>query len=211
MSDRATMLAEMAEDMLRSDTTLFTNKINAAIRHYQPRRFFFNESRSVTFNTVASTDVYRFGTGLEITTEFYRLDSVFITIAAQDVRELERVNYVDLEALAGNDTNTGEPSQYAFINKAIRLWANPDAIYSTRLTGHIKAAAPASDDEADNPWMVEAYDLIMSRAKAELYAHSYEDPNNAAIMQQAEASALRSLQDATHDKVSTGYLEATDF
>jgi hypothetical protein len=211
MSDRATMLAEMAEDMLRSDTTLFTNKINAAIRHYQPRRFYFNESRSVTFNTVASTDVYRFGTGLEITTEFYRLDSVFITIAAQDVRELERVNYVDLEALAGNDTNTGEPSQYAFINKAIRLWANPDAIYETRLTGHIKAAAPASDDEADNPWMVEAYDLIMSRAKAELYAHSYEDPNNAAIMQQAEASALRSLQDATHDKVSTGYLEATDF
>ena len=211
MTTRAIMLAEMADDMLRSDTTLFTNKINAAIRHYQPRRFFFNESRSVTFNTVASTDLYRFGAGLEITTEFYRLDSVFITIAAQDVRELERVNYVDLEALAGNDANTGEPSQYAFINKAIRLWANPDAIYATRLTGHIKAAAPASDEEADNPWMVEAYDLIMSRAKAELYAHSYEDPDNAALMQQAEARALRSLQDATLDKVSTGYLEATDF
>lgn len=211
MTTRAIMLAEMADDMLRSDTTLFTNKINAAIRHYQPRRFFFNESRSVTFSTVASTDLYRFGVGLEITTEFYRLDSVFITIDTQDVRELERVNYVDLEALADNNTDTGEPSQYAFINKAIRLWANPDAIYSTRLTGHIKAAAPATDDEIDNPWMVEAYDLIMSRAKAELYAHSYEDPNNAAVMQQAEASALRSLQDATHDKVSTGYLEATDF
>lgn len=205
------MLAEMASDMERSDSDAFTAKINAAIRHYQPRRFFFNESRSVTFNTVAATDLYRFGTGLAITTEFYRIDSVNITIAADDVRQLVPMNYVELEALADNNTDGGEPVYFAFIDKAIRIWPNPDAIYSVRLTGHIKAPAPATDGEADNTWMVEAYDLIMSRAKAELYAHRYEDPVNASIMQQAESSALRALQDATHDKVSIGYLEATEF
>lgn len=208
------MVAEIVADTGRSATAqqaAMVAKINAAIRHYQRKRFWFNESRSITFNTVASTDLYRFGAGLEITTEFYRIDGIFVTISADDVRELNRVNYVDLEALADNNTDTGEPSDYAFINRAVRFWRNPDAIYSVRIEGHIKYAAPATGDEASNVWMTEAYDLIMSRAKAELYAHKWEDPQNAAVMQQAEASALRSLQSATLDKVETGYLEATDF
>ena len=202
------MLAEMADDMERSDSSAFTNKINAAIRHYQPKRFWFNESRSVTFDTVASTDVYSFTT---IGTEFYKIDGIYVTVAAGDVRELQRVDYSYLERTASADTTTGEPDVYAYINRAIRLWRNPDAIYSTRILGHVKLAAPASDDEADNLWMTEAYDLIMSRAKAELYAHRYEDPNNAAVMQQAEASALRRLLGNTTDKVQAGYLEMTEF
>lgn len=214
MTTLAIMLAEIQADTGRSATaqvTAMRNKIAAAIRHYQPRRFYFNESRSVTFNTVAGTDTYDFGTGQEITTEFYRIDGVFITIAAGDVRELTRRNYTDIEVLAGVDTTTGKPSDYAYINKALRFWRSPDDSYSTRVVGHVKVAAPAADDTADNPWMVEAYDLIMARAKAELYAHKWEDPNNAALMVQAEASALRALQSATDDRVQTGYLEATEF
>lgn len=208
MTTKTIMLAEMADDMERTDATAFGKKIDAAIRHYQPRRFWFNESRAVTFNTVASTDVYTFAT---IGTEFYKIDGVFMTIAAGDVREMDRVDYSYLEATADEETDTGEPTVYAYINKAIRFWRNPDAIYSTRVVGHVKLAAPASDGEADNAWMTEAYDLIMSRAKAELYAHRYEDPNNAAIMRTAESDALRRLLGATHDKVSAGYLEATEF
>lgn len=208
MTTKATMIAEIESDTERSDSTAIGNKINAAIRHYQPRRFWFNESRSVTFNTVAGTDLYTF---VIIGTEFYRVDSVQVTIGTDDVRHLDRMNYVDLAALADNNTDQGEPSDYAYIAKGIRLWRNPDAIYSTRVTGHVKAAAPASDSEADNVWMTEAYDLIMSRAKSELYAHRWEDPNNAAIMREAEMSALRRLQSATMDKVETGYLEATEF
>jgi hypothetical protein len=211
MTTRAIMIAEIESDTERSDTTAITSKINAAIRHYQPRRLFFNESRSITFNTVASTDTYRFGAGLEITTEFYRIDGAWITIAAEDVRELERRNYADLEGTADNNTDTGEPSDYAFINKAIRLWRNPGAIYSVRLMGHIKVAAPASDAEASNAWMVEGYDLIMSRAKAELYAHRWEDPGNAQLMRVAEMDALSRLQSASMDMVENGYLESTEF
>lgn len=206
------MLAEIQSDTERSstaDVTAMRSKIAAAVRHYQPRRFFFNESRSVTFNTVADTDTYRFGT--DIGTEFYRLDGVFITIGTDDVRELDRRAYTDIEVLADTDTTTGEPTDYAYVDRSLRFWRNPDAVYSVLLTGHVKLAAPGSDDEASNPWMVDAYDLIMSRAKAELYAHRWEDPNNASIMRQAEDSALRSLLSATLDKVSTGYLEATDF
>lgn len=208
MTTKAIMIAEIEDDTERDDSAAIGKKIDAAIRHYQPRRFWFNESRSVTFNTVASTDLYTFVT---IGTEFYRIDKVAVTISAGDVRELDRMNYVDLGQLADNNTDTGEPSDYAYINKAIRLWRNPDAIYSTRLTGHVKVAAPASDSEASNVWMTEAYDLIMSRSKSELYAHRWEDPTNAAIMREAEFDALRRLQSVTMDKVETGYLEATEF
>jgi hypothetical protein len=211
MTTKAIMIAEIESDTERSDTTAIGKKIDAAIRHYQPRRLFFNESRSITFSTVASTDTYRFGAGLEITTEFYRIDGAWITIAAEDVRELTRRNYTDLEGTADNNTDEGEPSDYAFINEAIRLWRNPDAIYSVRLMGHIKVAAPASDAETGNAWMVEGYDLIMSRAKAELYAHRWEDPGNAQLMRVAEMDALSRLQSASMDMVENGYLESTEF
>jgi len=208
MTTRDLMVAEMADDMKRSDSDAFINKINAAIRHYQPKRFWFNESRTVTFSMVADTDTYSFTT---IGTEFYQIDGVFVTIATGDVREMVRANYAALEAMADSDTTSGEPSVYAYINRGLRFWSPPDDTYSARVTGHIKIAAPASGGESDNVWMTEAYDLIMSRAKAELYAHRYEDPANASVMQQAEASALRRLLSATGDKVATGYLTPTEF
>lgn len=209
MTTLGAMISEIESDIERSDSDAIRLKILAAIRQYCPRRFWFNESRDVTFNTVSDTDTYGFTT---IGTEFYRIDGAFITIAAGDVRELRPVDYVRWqERAADEDTTTGEPEEFAYINRAIRLWRNPNAAYAVRLVGHIKVEAPAEDTTTDNVWFTEAYDLIMSRAKAELYAHRYEDPNNAAIMQEAEASALRRLRDATYDKVAPQYLEATEF
>jgi hypothetical protein len=209
MTTLAIMLAEIQADTERtsaSDVTAMRAKINAAIRQYQPKRFWFNESRSVTFNTVASTAVYTFVT---IGTEFYKIDGAFLTDGSE-ITELERVNYTEIEP--GQSTPTeAAPFAYAYVAKSIRLYDVPDAIYAVRLTGHIKIAAPASDAEADNIWMTEAYDLIMCRAKAELYAHRWEDPANAQIMRAAEGDALQRLFGATHDKVALGYLEATEF
>jgi len=207
MSTRAAMISEMEDDMERSDSTAFTSKINAAIRQYQPKRFWFNESRSVTFSLVASTDTYSFTT---IGTEFYRIDGVFLTV--DDVRELDRWDYTRMmERLADEQTETDVPSAWAYISRGMRFWRSPDDAYSVRLTGHVKLAAPATDSEADNLWMTEAYDLIMCRAKAELYAHRYEDPANAQTMRIAERDALNRLLGATEDKVAPGYLEATEF
>lgn len=209
MSTRAEMIAEIESDMERSDSAAITSKINAAIRHYQPLRFWFNESRSVTFNTAALTDTYSFST---IGTEFYRIDGVFLTAAAGDVRELECWDYARMmEEIAAEQTDGDVPCAWAYIDRYIRLWRNPDGVYSVRLLGHVKLAAPASDGETNNPWMTEAYDLIMCRAKAELYAHRYEDLANAQVMRVAEMDALNRLRGATEDKVAPGYLEPTEF
>ena len=204
MTTKQAMIAEIESDTERSDTTAIGLKIDAAIRFYQPKRFYFNESRDVTFNTVASTDSYSYAT---IGSEFYKLDGVFLTNGSE-VIELCRANYTDMETAS---TQTGVPSSYAYVNRALRLYSSPDDAYAVRLTGHIKIAAPANDGDADNEWFTEAYDLIMAHAKAELYAHRWEDPSSASVQQIIAAGELRKLQSATHDNVAPGYLEASDF
>lgn len=210
---RTGMLTQMQADMGRSTAAAQTAMglaIDTAIRFYQKKRLWFTESRSITFSTVASTDTYSFNT--ETTTgtigaQFYKIDGIWITITSTDVREVDVVDYDDLEADADLNTNTGQPEEWAYINRGIRFWPNPAGIYTVRILGHLKVAAPATDAEADNPWMTEAYDLIMARSKRELYAHRWEDANLAGIMAEAEKEALNLLIGATADKARTGYIQ----
>jgi hypothetical protein len=207
MTTQTIMLAEIEADTERTaaaEVTAMRNKIAAAIRQYQPTRFFFNESRSTTFSTVAATAKYSWAT---IGKEFYAIDGVFVTDGS-NVIEVTRTNYLNFET---PNTSQSRPDAYAFVDGGLIFWPTPDDVYSMRVDGHIKIAAPASDDEASNPWMTEAYDLIMSRAKAELYAHHWEDPAYAQVMLQAEESALKRLTRATTSKAATGTLTPTQF
>lgn len=210
MTVRSVMTAEIQSDTGRTATSYVTPinaKIAAAIRHYQPQRLWFNETDTVTFSTVASTSTYSFTT---IGTAFYTIDAVFITVGNNEY-ELDRVNWVDERTDAGVDlTETSQPLEYAYGNRGLKFYPAPDAIYSIRLMGHYKIEAP-TDDVTDNDWITYAYDLIMCRAKAELYAHRWEDPTNAQLMVVAETSALNSLKDATALKVRSGYVTPTDF
>lgn len=209
MTTRLTMRTEIASDTGRTATSYVTpinSAIDAAVRRYETERFWFNETDAITFPTVASTSTYTFTT---IGTAFYTIDAVFITVNSEEY-EIERVNWVEERADAGGSTYTGPPVEYAYGNRGLKFYPTPDQVYSVRLMGHYKLAGP-TDDATDNDWMTYAYDLIMCRTKAHLYAHRWEDPTNAQLMVVAEQDALNSLRGATFDKVSTGYLEATSF
>lgn len=208
MSTLADMLAEMADDMERTETDAFRKKVVAAIRQYQPKRFFFNESRDTTFSTVATTDFY---TWADIGAEFYKIDGVFVTDTGGNILPMAVDDYRSLETLIDTTASNNIPTVFAYIAGGLRLYPVPDQVYLVRVTGHEKIAAPAEDGEEDNPWMTEAYDLIMSRAKAELYAHRYEDPANAAIMRTAEEDAYLRLNAASGKKTGTGYFLPTQF
>lgn len=213
MTTRGTMKTEIADDMERdvtADGSRILAAISAAIKFYQPKRFFFNESRSVTFSTVAGTDTYDFGSGEEITTEFYRIDACVLTDGSNN-HFLHPRDYRELETLIEASSTQNRPRNYAYISRALRLYPVPDAVYTVRLTGHARVAEPAADDTANNAWFVEAYELIRCRAKAYLYAHVFPDANMAVIMKQAEAEALSALQSATYDRVGTGQIVPTDF
>jgi hypothetical protein len=203
------MIAEIESDTERSDTAAIRNKIAAAIRHYQPTRFWFNEDRDVTFNTVADQSDYDFVT--DITQEFYTIDGLFLT-EGSNVYGLRPADYRGLEVLLDANTTSALPVSFAYIDRKLRLYPYPDDVYSVRVTGHIKVAVPTTDDEAGNAWFTEAYDLIMSRAKAELYVHRWEDPGNlAAMMRVAEQDAFSRLVSTTNSKVGTGTIRPTQF
>jgi hypothetical protein len=213
MTTRGTLKTEILDDMERSATTdgaRVLSAISTAIKFYQPKRFFFNESRSITFSTVAGTGTYSFGASEAITTEFYRIDGVFI-LEGTNQHRVKLVDYLVLEELIENPAAEGRPTCYGFINRAMRFYRAPDAVYTVRIDGHIKAAEPAEDSTADNVWFTEAYELIRSRAKAYLYAHVYMDPQMAALMRQAESEAFGVLRAASTDKLASGDIVPTTF
>ena len=211
------MLTEIQEETGRTSTiqvNAMRRAIEQAIAFYQSNRFWFNETRSATFNTVIGTDPYTFSTATTVGTipyEFYKIDGVWMTFATGDVRELDVMDYSYFEQDADSQTSNSQPTAYGFIKGAIRFDYAPDAIYSTRIAGHYALPGPATDNETDNPWMTEAYYLIKSRSKAELFAHRWDDYVAASAMQTAEQIELGSLRDATYDKARTGYIQATSF
>lgn len=204
------MIAEILDDTERSSsqTDAIRAKIQAAIRHYQPTRFFFNESRDVTFNTVIGQTEYVFGT--DIGTEFYKIDGVWLT-EGTNVYEVARTDYRALEQLLDGTATPNQAIVYAWIDRKLRFYPEPNEAYPVRITGHVKLAAPATDDESGNLWMTEAYDLVMARAKAELYAHRWEDPASAQVMRVAEDDALSRLRGAGAIKSGMGMIRPTCF
>lgn len=213
MTTRGDLISEISQDMSRTSSSalaIISLKIGAAVRFYQNSRFWFNESESVTFNTVAGQTDYPFD-GTTISTEFYKIDGVFIATANIDPVDLTYKRPVEFNALTLAEIDQAQPSLWTYYDKTLRLWAPPDQVYSIELMGHIKIAAPATDGEATNPWMNNAYDLIMCHTKAELYAHRWEDPTQAAVMAKAEQMWLNSLQSETADKFRTGSVDASQF
>lgn len=213
MTTRATMKTEILADLRRSSAQLGSQTItaiSAAIKFYQPKRFWFNESRSVTFNTVQSQSVYTFGSTGDITTEFYRIDGAVIT-DGNDNRPMRRGDYVALETMIDADSTEDRPTRFAYIAKSLRLYHVPDAAYTVRLFGHVKLAEPAQDDTEGNDWFVEAYELIKCRAKRYLGAHVLFDDKLVFNMTVAEREALDPLKKATTDKTATGTLVPTQW
>jgi len=208
MTTQAAMIAEIESDTERSDTAAIRSKIAAAIRKYQKVRFWFNESRDVTFNTVADQSDYGFTA--DIGTEFYTIDGLFVT-QGTNTYALDKCDYRSLEILLDANTTSSLPISFAYIDSKARLYPYPDAVYSARMTGHVKIDVPTSDGDVDNEWFTEAYDLIMADAKAELYAHRWEDPTQASIMRAARDEYLSDLKAASASKTGTGSIRPTQF
>ena len=106
---------------------------------------------------------------------------------------------------------SGQPYKYSYFEQSFRLYPIPDAVYTVRPIGVIEEAEPATDGEADNPWMVHAFELLRCRAKAYLCGHVTMDFELAQAMLAAEHSALQKLRRETAKKTGGGLIEATQF
>lgn len=196
MSTLTIMKARVASELRRSDlTSQIAYAITDAIEKYQAERFFFNESRSVTFNTIANTEFYTEVNAPGIAS-FAKID--FVVLRDGDIiYSLDDKSPEEIEVDSENATMTGMPGNYCYYGEQLRLYPVPDAIYPIR-AGILKIIdAPASDSEANNPWMTHAKALIRAEAKYQLALHVIRDRELAGDMQAAAEIALADLRRAT--------------
>lgn len=210
MSDLSTMKARIADELARSDlTSQIASAITTAIERYQSERFWFNESRSTTFSTVAGQALYGSSDNSAIP-DFYTIDWAAVIISSV-VHELGRVAPKQIEFWQGASNTTGQPTDYAWWNKQIWLYPKPSDAWTVRLAGHLKVAAPASDSETGNVWMTDAERLIRARAKWEIATHVTQDPTMAAVQAAAVDEALAQYAKRTAGQTGTGLIRPTVF
>lgn len=190
------MKARIANELARSDlTSEIAYAITDAIAAYRDERFFFNESRTITFSTVAGQEFYDSTDAAAIAT-IRRFDYIGVYIGDQFNR-LEYCTPDEMEWLSTGLTSSGAPFDYTYYQRKIRLYPTPDAVYTVRVGASVTFAAPANDSEINNPWMVEAERLIRSRAKNELALHVLKDTDLAQTMAIAVQEALDQLKGET--------------
>ena len=211
MTTKTVLKARIADDIARSDlTTQIGEAIDDAITHYKSRRFYFTETRSATFATVAAQSTYSSSDDADVPL-FIKLDGVSLVDSSSLAHRLERYDPERIEFLLDSSAPSGRPYAYAYFDQSFRLYPIPDAVYTVRPFGHIERAGPATDGEASNVWMVNAFELIRCRAKAYLYTHVIRQMDKAALMQEAEGQALSALTTKTTKQTALGRIEASDF
>src|SRR6188768_957361 len=106
--------AQIADDLARSDLTQqIEDAIYNAIMQRKVKRFYFNETRTATFVTVAAQSEYASSDDADIPL-FLELDEVFVTDSSGSVVPIEPEDPARLTWLLGNGAASGRPYCYAY-------------------------------------------------------------------------------------------------
>jgi hypothetical protein len=200
------MKAKIANEIERGDlTNEIAAAVSTAIIYYENERFFFNETRDVTWNTVAKQFVYTASDVADIG-NLVNVDYLFAYIGGQPYRVLPLFQEVmEWSHLASNDP-VGQPLRFTYYAQALNLYPTPDQAYSMRLGGAKSVPGPASDGETGNIWMTTCEDMVRARAKFELYTHipRIADANKALTMKGLADDAFGQLRERTSDLEKVG-------
>ncbi|HYH17880.1 MAG TPA: hypothetical protein VD995_04620 [Azospirillum sp.] len=203
MSTLGQLKARIARKLSRDDMTdEIADAIQAAIRHYQRRRFTFNEARATTITAAG--------------TEYYDLPSNLIEIDVLKLADGDRTepltprDYAWMDGVSSQPSHRGEPSDYAVFAGQLRLYPIPDGVYTLAIA-YVKRLPALASDSDGNAWTDDAQDLICFRALADLYGSELRDLEMAAAMETAARQILEDLTGDTLARVSTGRLRPTAF
>lgn len=216
--------ARIADELIRSDlTSQIKIAILSAITTYQRERFYFNESRSSTFSTVAGQEFYT-SADLAAIPNLINIDTVLFYQSPSYRYPLDVRTWDELELWSLNpNTVSGFPSDYAYYAQQLRLYPIPSGVYTVRLSGVQRLTPdPLSADSDTNAWMTDGEELIRQRAKGDLLINTIRDPDYQAGQAQlammgesylchAEKSAYLAVRGQTTQLLSSGRVRATQF
>lgn len=175
--------------------------IKAAIRHYERKRWTFNES-SVELASSAG------GISVALPDNFLILDNLVITSAGIDydlnVRSLSyirRMNARDIQGL---------PTDYCLYARALQLAPIPDAIYAMPLD-YIKQLPALSADDDTNPFLEGNFgDAITYHAAKLVWGVSLRNDAEASKFASLEQLAMLEVKEHFIEQFS-GKIEPTEF
>jgi hypothetical protein len=199
MTTLATMKTRIDRELRRNGNidTQIEEAISSAIQAYRDERFFFNEKRTVTFNTVADQEFYDSDDQV-LLNDLVKIDYVKLRID-DTVFDLQGDRPEWMEGVADNATATGQPGWYVYYERQIRLYPIPATSgWQVRVAGLYHYAAPTTDAETGNFWMTEAERLIRCRAKYELATHVLMDMQLAQVMTANTTEAFDQLKKKTN-------------
>ncbi len=210
MSSYLDLQSRIATDLTRSDLpSQIANAIGDAVKFYERSRFWFNVTRSMTFNTVAGQAAYGAADMAQIPL-IVSLDKLFQVRMPGQIFALDRYEPDEFEWLAGSSVGGGVPTAFTYVDQQILLWPVPTAVYLLRPHMHYKFP-PLVADRDTNPWCTDAEELIRTHAKLLLYTDVIEDTDGMARMQAKIQPLKDKLDYETSARTATGRIRGTDF
>jgi hypothetical protein len=192
----AELKAEIASDLRRSNlSTEIAAAITAAISDVDVNRFWFNETRKYTFQTVPGQADYDLSQdGANGIKEFIEFDFIQGTFGSGRVTDLwQRADYDSLELDIADGTMNGDPIDWGYYGGQLRLYPVPDQIWTIRIGGHYRLN-PLTTDDSQNAWTNEGYQLIRAQARARVFAfpiRNVEMAQTSVSIAQGELDRLR--------------------
>jgi len=176
------MKTRIADEIARDDLgSQIANAINDAISAYNNERFYFNESRTLLFPTVAGQDIYT-DVDLPDMDNILKIDYIQLIIGNYPYR-LNAEIPEEIDALSVPGLSVGQPYLYCWYQQRLRLYPAPmQTGWTVRIAAVIQAPPPPDDSTQGNVWMCDCERLIRSRAKYELAVHVTNDAELAAAM-----------------------------
>jgi hypothetical protein len=203
MSTLGVLKANIATLLRRTDLDAeIAIAVARAIQHYEREVFTFNETRSTSLTTTASTKT------VTLPTDFVRADKLLITVNNAVYEVLPAPGGIgELEALYFSSSNTGPPSLHAIYAGAFYLYPIPDQTYTLTLD-YVKRLTAFSSDSDSNSWTTDAEELIEARAMWWLQSQIIHDNDAAQASQMREMMALGGLRREATLRASSGRLRA---
>lgn len=200
MTDYATMRTRIADEMV-NDGDITTAQINYAIqdtiKQYERRPFYFNQSNSGSFSTVASQEYYS-SSDLSAIPNIVHI--IAATITSSGVKSALRA--VDYQAIDDEQDGSveGLPGSYAYFSQKIRLFPIPNAVYTVGLS-YIARLTALSADSDSNAWTTDAEELIRQGAKRRIAINYLQSEELAARYAPFEREALLELMSETRRRL----------
>ncbi|MBX8783706.1 hypothetical protein HBA94_08010 [Ochrobactrum sp. GRS2] len=173
--DMMTVIADEIDDVTGEYTPQIQNCIFAAIRFCERNVYYFNETRDVTFQTVAGREWYDKSDNPNIPS-LVRIVAAYCENSSGRRTTLRRVMPEDIETVSDNAASRGEPYMFTYFGQRLRLYPVPnDTNYTIRLQLGAYRLNEIQTSADSNAWFTEAFDLIKARAKYQLYKDYLKD------------------------------------